>query len=98
MEQAINFAEAALGADIQVPTLEGNVTLTIPAGVQNGAKFRMKGKGVKSIKGYGKGDQYVTVKVVTPKNLSPEQKELDVYKRQAMRRKRHATTRGWRIP
>ena len=76
MEQEINFAEAALGADIQVPTLEGNVTLTIPAGVQNGAKFRMKGKGVKSVRGYGKGDQYVTVKVVTPKNLTAEQKDL----------------------
>lgn len=76
MEQEINFAEAALGADIQVPTLEGDVTLTIPAGVQNGAKFRMKGKGVKSVRGYGKGDQYVTIKVVTPKNLTSEQKDL----------------------
>ena len=76
MEQEINFAEAALGADIQVPTLEGNVTLTIPSGVQNGAKFRMKGKGVKSVRGYGKGDQYVTVKVVTPKSLTSEQKDL----------------------
>lgn len=76
MEQEINFAEAALGADIPVPTLEGDVTLTIPAGVQNGAKFRMKGKGVKSVRGYGKGDQYVTIKVVTPKNLTAEQKEL----------------------
>lgn len=43
------------GADVQVQTLEGKVTLTIPAGVQSGAKFRMKGKGVKNIKGYGKG-------------------------------------------
>ena len=76
MEQEINFAQAALGADIQVPTLEGDVTLTIPAGVQNGAKFRMKGKGVKSVRGYGKGDQYVTIKVVTPKNLTAEQKDL----------------------
>lgn len=76
MEQEINFVEAALGADIQVPTLEGDVTLTIPAGVQNGAKFRMKGKGIKNVKGYGKGDQYVTIKVVTPKNLTAEQREL----------------------
>lgn len=76
MEQEINFVEAALGADIQVPTLEGDVTLTIPAGVQNGAKFRMKGKGIKNVKGYGKGDQYVTIKVVTPRSLTAEQKEL----------------------
>ena len=61
---------------IQVPTLEGKVTLTIPAGVQSGTKFRMKGKGVKNIKGYGKGDQYVTIKVVTPKNLTAEQRNL----------------------
>jgi molecular chaperone DnaJ len=76
MEQEINIAQAALGADIQVQTLEGKVTLTIPAGVQSGAKFRMKGKGVKNIRGYGKGDQYVTVKVVTPKNLTAQQKDL----------------------
>jgi len=76
MEQEVNIAQAALGADIQVKTLEGNVTLTIPAGVQSGAKFRMKGKGVKNIKGYGKGDQYVTIKVVTPRNLTTEQRDL----------------------
>lgn len=76
MEQTINFAQAALGADIQVPTLEGKVTLTIPAGVQNGAKFRIRGKGVKSINTYNKGDQYVIVKIVTPKSLNAEQKEL----------------------
>lgn len=76
MEQEINIAQAALGADIQVQTLEGKVTLTVPAGVQSGAKFRMKGKGVKNIKGYGKGDQYVTIKVVTPKNLTTEQRDL----------------------
>lgn len=76
MEQSINFAQAALGADIQVDTLEGKVTLSVPAGVQTGTKFRMKGKGVKNIKGYGKGDQYVTIKVVTPKNLTGEQRSL----------------------
>lgn len=76
MEQEVNFAQAALGADILVATLEGQVTLTIPPGVQNGAKFRMRGKGVKNVKGYGKGDQYVTIKVVTPKSLTTEQKNL----------------------
>lgn len=76
MEQEINVAQAALGADIQVPTLEGKVTLTIPAGVQSGAKFRIRGKGVKSINSYSKGDQYVIVRIATPKNLTAEQKEL----------------------
>ncbi len=76
MEQEINIAQAALGADIQVQTLEGRVTLTVPPGVQSGAKFRMKGKGVKNVNGYGKGDQYVTIKVVTPKNLTSEQRDL----------------------
>jgi molecular chaperone DnaJ len=76
MEQEINIAQAALGADVLVETLEGKVTLTIPAGVQTGAKFRMKGKGVKNIKGYGKGDQYVTIRVVTPKSLTAEQRDL----------------------
>ena len=76
MEQQINVAQAALGAEIQVPTLEGKVSLTIPAGVQSGAKFRIRGKGVKSINTYTKGDQYVIVRIVTPKNLTSEQKEL----------------------
>ena len=76
MEQEINVAQAALGAEIQVPTLEGKVSLTIPAGVQSGAKFRIRGKGVKSINTYTKGDQYVIVRIVTPKNLTSEQKEL----------------------
>lgn len=76
MDQEINVAQAALGADVEVLTLEGKVTLTVPAGVQNGAKFRLRGKGVKNIKGYGKGDQYVTIKVVTPHQLTAEQREL----------------------
>ena len=76
MEQEINVAQAALGAEIKVPTLEGKVSLTIPAGVQSGAKFRIRGKGVKGANSYGKGDQYVIIKVVTPKSLTAEQKDL----------------------
>lgn len=76
MEQKINVAQAALGDEIEVPTLEGRIKFTIPAGVQSGARFRLKGKGVKSMRGYGKGDQYVTVTIETPKNLSAEQREL----------------------
>lgn len=76
MEQKINVAQAALGDEIEVPTLEGRIKFTIPAGVQSGARFRLKGKGVKGMRSYGKGDQYVTVIVETPKNLTDEQRSL----------------------
>ena len=76
MEQKINVAQAALGDEIEVPTLEGRIKFTIPAGVQSGARFRLKGKGVKGMRSYGKGDQYVTVIVETPKNLTNEQRQL----------------------
>lgn len=76
MEQRINVAQAALGDEIEVPTLEGRIKFSIPAGVQSGARFRLKGKGVKGMRGYGKGDQYVTVIVETPKTLTDEQREL----------------------
>ena len=76
MEQKINVAQAALGDEIEVPTLEGRIKFTIPAGVQSGSRFRLKGKGVKSMRSFAKGDQYVTVIVETPKSLSDEQREL----------------------
>ena len=76
MEQKINVAQAALGDEIEVPTLEGRIKFTIPAGVQSGSRFRLKGKGVKSMRSYAKGDQYVTVIVETPKSLTHEQREL----------------------
>ncbi len=76
MEQKINVAQAALGDEIEVPTLEGRIKFTIPAGVQSGARFRLKGKGIKSMRGYGKGDQYVTVVIETPKTLTDEQRKL----------------------
>lgn len=76
MEQPINFAQAALGDEIQVPTLEGDVNFTIPPGVQHGTRFRLKGKGISGLKGFRKGDQYVTIMVETPKELSDKEKEL----------------------
>jgi len=75
-ELPINFVQAALGAEIEIPTLEGKVKFKIPEGVQTDTVFRLKGKGVKNVQGYGKGDQHVKVKVVTPRNLTSEQKEL----------------------
>ena len=76
LEQAISFSQAALGGEIEVPTLEGRARLNIPAGTQTGSTFSMRGKGFPRLRGYGKGDQLVRVKVITPTNLSDEQKEL----------------------
>ena len=76
LEQQISFAEAALGADIEVPTLDGPVKLTIPEGTQTGTTFRLRGRGFPKLRGYGRGDQHVRVKLFTPQRLSDEQKEL----------------------
>ncbi len=76
MSTNLSFVQAALGAEIKVPTLEGDVALTIPEGTQTGSVFRLRGKGVPSLRGGGRGDQYVTVNLETPKNLSAREKEL----------------------
>ncbi|MCY7731363.1 molecular chaperone DnaJ, partial [Aerococcus urinaeequi] len=70
----INFAQAALGAEIEVPTVHGKVSMKVPAGTQTGTKFRLRGKGAPKLNGNSNGDQTVVVKVVTPKNLNEEQK------------------------
>ncbi|CCQ94321.1 co-factor of molecular chaperone [[Clostridium] ultunense Esp] len=75
-EVPINFAQAALGAEIEVPTMGGKVHLKIPAGTQSGTFFRLKGKGFPRLRGNGQGDQHVRVIVVTPKHLTERQKEL----------------------
>lgn len=72
----ISFSQAALGAEMEVPTLSGKVALKIPAGTQSGVKMRLKGKGIQRLGGYGVGDQIVTVHVETPTKLTSEQKEL----------------------
>ncbi len=72
----ISFAQAALGCETEVPTLDGKVKLTIPEGTQTGTTFRIKGKGFPNVRGYGRGDQHVRVQVVTPTKLTAEQKEL----------------------
>ena len=73
-EAPVSFAQAALGAEIEVPTLDGKVTVRIPAGTQPGATFRVKGKGVKNLQGYGHGDLHVRVRVQVPPHLNAEQK------------------------
>jgi molecular chaperone DnaJ len=75
-EIPISFAQAALGAEISVPTLEGKERLKIPEGTQTGSVFRFRGRGVVNLSGRAKGDQLVAVTVVTPKKLTRRQREL----------------------
>jgi len=72
----VSFVQAALGAELEVPTLDGKVKYSIPEGTQPGTVFRLRGKGIQNLRGSGRGDQYVTVNIVVPKGLSSEQKEL----------------------
>ena len=74
--QDISYAQAVLGAEVEVPTLDGNVKLTIPEGTQPGTTFRMRGKGIPYLRGSGRGDQFVTVNIKVPKGLTGSQKEL----------------------
>jgi molecular chaperone DnaJ len=75
-EVPVSFATAALGGTVEVPTLEGDVTLKIPAETQSGRVFRLRDKGVKPVRGGSRGDLFCRVVVETPVNLSAEQREL----------------------
>ncbi|NLZ53983.1 MAG: molecular chaperone DnaJ [Thermoanaerobacteraceae bacterium] len=75
-EAPISFVQAALGDEIEIPTLEEKVKLRIPEGTQPGTRFRLRSKGVPHIKGYGRGDILVHVEVVIPKSLNEKQREL----------------------
>jgi molecular chaperone DnaJ len=70
----VSFVQAALGAEIEVPTLDGKTDIRIPPGTQSGSTFRLKGKGIKNIQGYGFGDLHVRISVEVPTHLSAEQK------------------------
>jgi molecular chaperone DnaJ len=72
----ISFSQAALGAQIEIPTLDGPESLDIPEGTQSGTRLKIRGKGVPLINGHGRGDLYVSVEVVTPTHLSKEQRRL----------------------
>jgi molecular chaperone DnaJ len=76
LDTPISFVQASLGDEIQVPTLEGNVNLRIPEGTQSGKTFRLRNKGIKDVRGTGRGDQLVRIRVVTPEKLTARQKEL----------------------
>ena len=71
----ISFPDAALGADVEIPTLTGRASIKVPPGTQSGKVLRMKGKGLEQLRGYGKGDQLVQIRIWTPKNLSNADKK-----------------------
>lgn len=74
-EQPVSFFQAAMGAELEIPTIDGKVKYTLPAGTQPGTTFRLRGKGIPELRGRGRGDQYVTVRVQVPTSLNGEQKE-----------------------
>ena len=73
-EHPISFFQAAMGAELEIPTIDGKVKYTLPAGTQTGTTFRLRGKGIPELRGRGRGDQYVTGNVKIPTSLSSEQK------------------------
>ena len=74
-EVPVSFATAALGGSVDVPTLDGNVLLKVPGETQSGSVFRLRGKGVRSVRAGGVGDLFCRVQVETPVNLTAEQKQ-----------------------
>ena len=72
----ISFSDAVLGTNLAIPTIYGDVSLKIPAGTQSGTKFRLRGKGVQNPRTKRNGDQIVEVKLVTPTNITPEEKKM----------------------
>jgi len=75
-ELYLNFADAALGTSVEVPTIDGTVKVKIPPGTQSGKIFRLKGKGIPSVQSYGKGDQLIHSNIWTPKKLNSEETKL----------------------
>ncbi len=75
LDQPVSFLQATLGAELEIPTIDGKVKWSLPAGTQPGTTFRLRGKGIPSVNGRGRGDQYVTVNVRVPTSLTGEQKE-----------------------
>ena len=72
----LNFADAALGTSVEVPTITGKVKIKVPAGTQSGKIFRLRGKGLPALQGYGTGDQLIHVNLWTPKKLTKEETDL----------------------
>jgi molecular chaperone DnaJ len=75
-EEFISYPDAALGKELSVETIDGSVTIRVPAGTQPNTLIRLSGRGVKRIQGSGRGDHYVRIKIAVPKKLTHQQKEL----------------------
>jgi molecular chaperone DnaJ len=75
-EMPVNFPTLAMGGEIRIPTLEGEERVPVPEGTQSGTTFNLRGRGMPDVTGRGRGNLMVTVRVVTPKKLSREQKKL----------------------
>ena len=76
LDLPVTFAEAALGAEVEVPTLNGRVKMKLPQGASSGQKLRLAGRGMPRMGAAGRGDLYVSIRIVVPKNLSEQEKEL----------------------
>ena len=74
-EQPVTFYQAVMGAELEIPTIDGKVKYNLPAGTQTGTTFRLRGKGIPELRGRGRGDQYVTIRIQVPTSLNSEQKE-----------------------
>ncbi|MBI4733350.1 MAG: molecular chaperone DnaJ, partial [Rubrobacteridae bacterium] len=76
LDVPVTFVEAAMGASIEIPTIDGGVSLKIPPGTKDGQIFRLRGKGAPKLKNDGRGDMLATARIEIPKNLSSNEKEL----------------------
>ncbi len=74
-EHVVSFTQAALGAELEIPTIDGSVKYTLPAGTQSGDMFRLRGKGIPYLRNSGRGDEIVTIRVKVPTSLTSEQRE-----------------------
>ncbi|MEG0824652.1 MAG: molecular chaperone DnaJ [Oscillospiraceae bacterium] len=80
LSESVSFLQATLGASLEIPTLDGPVSWTLPEGTQTGTTFRLRGKGIPDVNGRGRGDQFITVAIQTPKSLTRAQREaLEAY-------------------
>ncbi|RLC94950.1 MAG: molecular chaperone DnaJ [Chloroflexi bacterium] len=93
-ELPVNFAQAALGDEVEIPTLDGTARMRIEPGTQAGEVIRLKGKGVPHLNRSGRGDQLVTIRLVTPESLSPEQRRLFVELSRTLGKPDHAKDNG----
>jgi molecular chaperone DnaJ len=75
-ETLLSFTQAALGDEIEIPTLDGRMNLKVPPGTQSGELFKLKGRGIPHLHGYGKGDELIRVLVWIPTRLTSEEKKL----------------------